>query len=65
MLPEIFSVRDADWTVDPSIEAVTCKINLAEFVLANILAHNNFIWAKKSNYPCRNFDNQNLLFFIL
>ena len=39
----------ASWTLDPSMEAVNCKIKLAnnKFILVNILAYNNFLWTKK------------------
>ena len=47
--PKIFSVGDVSWTLDPSMEAVNCKIKLAnsKFILDNILGYNNFIWTKK------------------
>ena len=47
--PKIFSVGDVSWTLDPSMEAVNCKMKLAnnKFILDNILGYNNFIWTKK------------------
>ena len=45
----IFSMGGASWTLDPSREALNCKIKLAKnkFILVNILTYNNFIWTKK------------------
>ena len=46
---QIFTIGGASWTLDPSMEAVNCKIKLAnnKFILCNIFAYNNFIWTKK------------------
>ena len=43
--PQLFTVGGVSWTSDPSMEAVNCKIKLANnFILANILACNIFKW---------------------
>ena len=46
--PQIFTIGGVSWTLNPSIEAVNCKIKLANntFILVNILAYNNFMWTR-------------------